>query len=196
MPFLRTLIREVKDWLEALLALLPGSIGIRLRRAYYGLRLGNCGRGLRLQQYVAITCPGSIRVGDNCFFSSDTRIFATPSSLVQIGNNFSANCNVMINCRGSGRIVIGNDVLFGPNVVLRSNNHKYAQIDVLINDQGMTDGEIIIGNDVWIAAGAIVLPNVHISDGAVVAAGAVVTRDVPAYTVVGGVPARKIGVRE
>ena len=81
-------------------------------------------------------------------------------------------------------------------MVLRSNNHVFDRIDALINDQGMTEGAITIGNDVWIASNAVVLQNVVIADGAVVAAGAVVTKDVPPYTVVGGVPARPIGTRQ
>lgn len=61
---------------------------------------------------------------------------------------------------------------------------------------GYMDGEVRIGNDVWIAANAIILPRVAIGDGAVVGAGAVVTKDVPPMAIVGGVPARVIGFRK
>jgi galactoside O-acetyltransferase len=195
MSLLRLILREARDWLESFLSSLPGASGMGLRRGYYSWRLARCGRGLRLQQRVTITCPGNVQLGDNCFFATDSRIFATPESPIRIGNNFSANCNVMINTRGKGRILIGNNVLIGPNVVLRANNHVIDHADRLINAQGMTDGEIVIGDDVWIASGAIVLPDVRIAEGAVVAAGAVVTRDVPALAVVAGVPARQIGTR-
>ena len=195
MGLLRLILREAKDWFEAALSSLPGAIGMALRRGYYSWRLVHCGRDLRLQQRVTINCPGNVQFGNNCFFATDTRIFATPESPVRIGDNFSANCNVMINSRGRGRILIGNNVLIGPNVVLRANNHVIERADRLINEQGMTDGEIVIGDDVWIASGAIVLPDVRIAEGAVVAAGAVVTRDVPPLAVVAGIPARQIGTR-
>ena len=55
----------------------------------------------------------------------------------------------MINARGKGKIEIGDNVLIGPNVVLRSNNHKFDDIDIPIAKQGMIEGDIIIKNDVW-----------------------------------------------
>lgn len=193
---LRPFIRELKDWIEAFLAAIPGAIGITLRRAYYSLRLAAAAPELSIQTHVSITCPNHISIGRKCHLSRDCKLYATPESPIRIGANFSANANVMINARGKGHITIGNNVLIGPNVVLRSNNHVFSKADVLINDQGMTEGMIIIGNDVWIAANAVILQNVSIGDGAVVAAGAVVNRNVPPFTIVGGVPAQTIGVRQ
>ena len=192
---LRPIVREIRDWAEAFLGALPGAIGIALRRVYYGARLAAAAPDLSIQTHVSITCPRSISIGRKCYLARDCKLYATPETPLRIGHNFSANANVMINARGKGSITIGNDVLIGPNVVLRSNNHVFERADMLINDQGMTDGTIVIGNDVWIASNAVVLQNVSIGDGAVVAAGAVVTKDVPAYAIVGGVPARTIGTR-
>jgi acetyltransferase-like isoleucine patch superfamily enzyme len=79
--------------------------------------------------------------------------------------------------------------LIGQNVVIRAANHRYDDPFVPIHKQGWVGGNIAIGNDVWIAANAVILPGVTIGDGAVVAAGAVVTRNVPAFEVWGGVPA-------
>lgn len=193
---LRPFIRELKDWVEAFLGVVPGTTGIALRRAYYRFRLAAAAPELSIQTNVSITCPNRISIGRKCHLARDCKLYATPESPIRIGTNFSANANVMINARGKGHITIGNNVLIGPNVVLRSNNHVFARADALINDQGMTEGTITIGNDVWIAANAVVLQNVSIGDGAVVAAGAVVTKSVPPYTIVGGVPARTIGMRQ
>ena len=102
----------------------------------------------------------------------------------------------MINARGKGRIFIGNNVLIGPNVVLRSNNHTFKSTKIPIISQGMTEGEIIIGNDVWIGSNAVILPNCNIGDGAIIGAGAVVTSNIEPYTVVGGIPAKFIKKRE
>lgn len=192
---LRLFVRELKDWVEAFLEAVPGRVGIALRRIYFGLRLATCGADLSIQNHVSITCPGRISIGRKCYLGRDCKLFVTPESTISIGNNFSANTNVMINARGKGQITIGDNVMIGPNVVLRSNNHVFKQADALINDQGMTDGIITIGNDVWIASNAVILQNISIGDGAVVAAGAVVTRDVAPYMVVGGVPAKMISAR-
>lgn len=193
---LRPFIRELKDWIEAFLAAIPGATGMTLRRTYYSLRLASAAPELSIQTHVSITCPNHVSIGPKCHLSRDCKLYATPESPIRIGANFSANANVMINARGKGHITIGDNVLIGPNVVLRSNNHVFARGDVLINDQGMTEGMITIGNDVWIAANAVILQNVSIGDGAVVAAGAVVNRNVPPFTIVGGVPAQAIGVRQ
>jgi acetyltransferase-like isoleucine patch superfamily enzyme len=94
-----------------------------------------------------------------------------------------------------GRITIGNYSGIGPGTVIFSSNHQFAP-GVPYHTQPWTERDVTIGNDVWIGAGCVVLPGVTIGDGAVCAAGAVVTRSVPAGAVVGGVPARVIKSRE
>ena len=101
----------------------------------------------------------------------------------------------MINSRGIGEIKIGKNVLIGPNSVLRSNNHNFKILDKPINQQGMSEGKIIIEDDVWIGSNVVILTNVIIGKGSIIAAGAVVTSNVESFTVVGGVPAKQIGIR-
>jgi galactoside O-acetyltransferase len=192
---LRPLIRELKDWFEACLAAIPGITGTALRRRYFGLRLAEHAPELSIQTNVSITCPNRISIGRKCYLGRDCKLYASSESFIRLGANFSANANVMINARGTGHITIGDNVMIGPNVVLRSNDHVFKRPDMPINEQGMTDGWIVIGNDVWIASNAVILQDVSIGDGAVVAAGAVVTKSVAPYSIVGGVPARIIGMR-
>ena len=101
----------------------------------------------------------------------------------------------MINARGKGKITIGNNVLIGPNVVLRSSNHSFKTTKKSIMEQGMTEGEIIIHDDVWIGSNAVILPNCEVGNGAIIAAGAVVTSNIDSYSIVGGVPAKLIKKR-
>jgi acetyltransferase-like isoleucine patch superfamily enzyme len=93
-------------------------------------------------------------------------------------------------------VKIGDHVRIGPHVNIVATNRNYKLRNTLIVMQGITDRGITIGNDVWIGAGSIILDGVNISDGVVVAAGTVVNKDVPAYTIVGGVPAKIIGERQ
>ncbi len=92
------------------------------------------------------------------------------------------------------RIVIGSDVIIGPNVLVTAANYRFND-GRPIHDQAMNAADIVIGDDVWIGGGSIVLAGCKIGVGAVIGAGAVVTRDVPPFTVVAGVPARVIGQR-
>jgi maltose O-acetyltransferase len=95
----------------------------------------------------------------------------------------------------SDEIVIGNNVLIGPQLMVFTANHNIAR-DKLIRLQPSTTGKVAIGDDVWIGGRVTILPGVTIGTGAVVAAGAVVSRDVPDYAVVGGVPATVLRYRE
>ena len=109
---------------------------------------------------------------------------------VKLGNNLIFNRNVSITARSG--VSLGNDVMIGPNVVINDSNHLFTNKDKPITQQGHTAKAIVIEDDVWIAANSVILKGVHIGKGAVIAAGSVVTKDVPPYAVVAGVPARQI----
>ncbi|MBW2561916.1 MAG: acyltransferase [Deltaproteobacteria bacterium] len=117
------------------------------------------------------------------------------SECLVLGDRVKTNANVMINSDMSGCIEIGNAVIIGPNVVIRASSHQFADCSRPISDQGHTPGRIVVCDDVWIGANAVLLPNVTIGCGAIVAAGAVVTKDVEEYAIVAGVPAKRIGTR-
>lgn len=84
----------------------------------------------------------------------------------------------------------------GPDVTILSQTHNIERTDIPMGKQGMREAEVIIGNDVWIGMRSIIMPGVKIGDGAVIGAGAVVTKDVLDYAIVGGVPARIIKYRK
>ena len=113
-----------------------------------------------------------------------------PPFYTDFGKNITIGKNVFINSgshfQDQGGIVIGDGALIGHNVVLATINHALAPSENRRNYYA----PIKIGNNVWIGSNATVLPGVTIGEWSVVAAGAVVSKDVPPYTVVGGVPAK------
>ena len=91
-----------------------------------------------------------------------------------------------------GPVTIGNHVNLAQGITVTALNHNFEDKNKRIDEQGVSTKPVVIGDDVWIGANAVILPGVTIGKHAVVAAGAVVTTDVPENTVVGGVPAKVI----
>ena len=115
------------------------------------------------------------------------------------GDNVSigSRSGIGINAKLYGEIVIGENVLMGPECILISTCHEFSRIDIPIIDQGFRDIEKIeIEDDVWLGARVIVLPGVKVGKGVVVGAGSVVTKDIPDYSIVAGVPAKIIKSRK
>ena len=128
----------------------------------------------------------------------DVRIH--PSASLRCGKNISLGKNSHINqyccvwASENSKIVLGDNLLMGPGVKIFSSNHG-IQADLPMNQQGWVEKDVVIGNDVWLGANSVIVPGVKIGDGSIVAAGAVVTKEVPPYTIVGGVPAKIIKER-
>ena len=91
-----------------------------------------------------------------------------------------------------GPVTIGNHVNLAQGITVTALNHNFSEPGKRIDEQGVSTGQVVIGDDVWIGANAVVLPNVSIGCHSVVAAGAVVTKDVPDGCAVAGVPAKII----
>lgn len=140
-----------------------------IRRAICKPLFDKCGRGLNVEK------------GAN---------FGTGSDII-IGNNSGIGANAQIR----GKLSIGDNVLMGPDVVILTTNHRFDRLDIPIGKQGSIDEPVTIGNDVWIGQRAMIMPGVSIGNGCIIAAGAVVTKDVPDYAIVGGVPAKIIKYR-
>ena len=111
-----------------------------------------------------------------------------------MGDNSNIGPYNYIGC--SGKITIGNNVMLAPRVSIYAENHVFDHPEILIRDQGVEKKEVIIEDDCWIAANSILLAGVTIGKGSVVAAGSVVTENVPPYSVVAGVPAKWIKSRK
>ena len=97
-----------------------------------------------------------------------------------------------IHCTVIGPVCIGNHVNLAQGITVTALNHNFTDANSMIDEQGISTKPVIIDDDVWIGANAVILPGITIGRHVVVAAGAVVTKDVPPYSLVAGVPARVI----
>tara|TARA_B100001939_G_scaffold347979_1_gene371780 strand:+ start:19039 stop:19575 length:537 start_codon:yes stop_codon:yes gene_type:complete len=134
-----------------------------------------------LAQIFLLECGKNLRVKHNCDVSPNIRV----------GNNSEFGQHCLIHAD----VTIGDDVIMGPNVKIYSRNHIMTSVEEPIRTQGKETKPTVIGNDVWIGANVIILPGVTVHDHAVIAAGAIVTKDVPEFAVVGGNPAKVIKYR-
>ena len=177
---------------------LPGRFGRLLRYLFFSPFFKKCGGKVLFSSNIIIHGFKNISLGTNITSGRYLRLYASGNTdeEIIIGNNVSFNDNVMLNADCGGYILIGDNVLIGPNVVFRASNHNYIKKDTLIKQQGHKKGRIIIEDDVWIGANVVILPDVVIKKGSVVAAGAVVSKDVESYKVVGGIPAKVISERK
>jgi galactoside O-acetyltransferase len=131
-----------------------------------------------------------LAIGEGTSFMRDCRVYAHASKGVTIGRRCSFNHNVIVAASDGGTIEIGDDVLVGPNVVIRAADHRIDDVSVPIRQQGHVPGRINIESDVWLAANVVVTAGVRIGRGCVVGAGSVVTSDLPAFSICAGAPAR------
>lgn len=134
-----------------------------------------------------------ISIGCSTYLYSYCRL-ETHNGWIKIGKDCSINRFSIL--AGHGGLEIGNYVRIGPDVIIYAANHIYSNPDIPIKDQGLSFHGIKIEDDVWIGAGAKILDGVTIGRGSVIGAGAVVTKDIPPYSIAVGVPARAIKKRE
>jgi galactoside O-acetyltransferase len=173
----------------------------KLTRIFYSryilrYRLKYCGL---VYVYVSATIanPKRIGIGSNVVIRERAWLQAVKqgdlNGEIEIGNDVHIARDVLIH--SAYKVTLGNGVTLGPRVVVLDHNHSFSQLEYSVMKQGLYGGPIGIGDNCWIGAHAVILANVTVGKGAIVGAGAVVTKDVPPYAIVGGVPAKIIGTR-
>ena len=172
--------------------------GVRI----YHARHIRAGRGLSLQEGCEIVglSKRGIQFGEKCTVGRFATIRPTnvllrePGEGLKMGDRSNIGPYSWIGC--SGYIEIGNDVMMGPRCNLLAENHAFDRTDLPMNRQGVVRGTIVIEDDVWLGANCSITSGVRIGRGSIIAAGAVVTHDVPPWSIAGGVPARIIRSRK
>lgn len=157
---------------------------------------------------VAVKLPAS--AGKSVSWGQKIRYFFASRFVAQCGKNvnfehgakFDSDLSigdysgVGINCTLGGPVSIANHVMMGPECVFLPHNHRFNRLDIPMCQQGFSEAKpICVGDDVWIGTRAIIMPGVTIGSHSIIGAGAVVTKDVPPYAIVGGVPAKIIKMR-
>jgi len=194
--FLRKVGDEFHAYVEAIISAVPGRSGGMLRALYFRSRLAGLGPSASIAAGIQVAGADAIRIGSEFFCARGCSLYADGGGQITIGDRVALNANVSLNAAIGGEIRIGSHVLIGPGVLMRATNHAFSRTDVPIWQQGHVPGKIQIADDAWIGGNVTILDGAVIGKGAIVAAGAVVTGVVPAYAIVGGVPARLLKWRE
>ncbi len=206
---------------SVIFSLLIEKIFMIIRGLWHKLFLKKSKGILFIGKKTKIKCHKKIELNGSATIDEYCKIDALSKDGIKIGNNFSIGRNSIIECTGvirelgegieigenvgiaanafiavRGKVKIGDNTIFGPGVSVHAENHNFKDLKTPIRLQGATREGIEIGNDCWIGAKVIILDGVHIGNKAIVAAGAVVTKDVPDYAIVGGIPAKIIKFRK
>ena len=191
---------------------LPGITGHFFRKVFYPSLFGGVGKGTIFDRAITIRHGHKIKIGRRCVISEYCGLTAQgdDASGIKLGNEVLVGrgtvlntrngtielgdfCNIGANCRlgTTTKIKFGKHVLLAANCYIGGIKHCFDRTDIPIMRQGYeSKGGVIIEDDVWLGAGVMVLDGVTIGTGCVVAAGSIVTRDLPAYSIAMGSPAK------
>ena len=139
------------------------------------------------------TVEGNISLGSRCMLGHGVFFSAGKACAITIGNDCSLNNGSHIVALYG--ITIGSDTRIGEYCTIRDQNHGFEKLDVPIHQQGFEGGPVNIGRGVWIGRGVFIGPGVTIGDGCIIGANSVVTRDLEAYSVAVGAPAKRLRYR-
>jgi acetyltransferase-like isoleucine patch superfamily enzyme len=195
---------------------IPLSIGRAIRRSAYRLIVGKMGRSVEIDLGVDLVCADGIELEDRVKLERDVRLrcFGNGSKIrmnyhskldrgVDIKTHHHGEIEIGVRsyigpytCLSGDFIKIGNHCLIASHSSLYANNHNFADSTRPIREQGNSYKGIVIEDDCWLGTGVRVLDGVTIGRGSVIGAGAVVSKNIPPYSIAVGVPAKVISKRE
>lgn len=191
----------------------PGAPGLFLRSKLYPLLLGSCGRNVHFGVNVVLRHPHKIRIGDDVVIDDNAVLDAKGGSnqgirigsRVFVGRNTILQCkdgelvledgvNIGYNCAlfSASAVRVGEDTLLAAYCYLVGGGHEYAEIDRPVIQQGRPSKGIAVGPRGWLGAGAKILDGVTLGRDVIVGANAVVTADLPDFSIAVGIPAKVI----
>jgi acetyltransferase-like isoleucine patch superfamily enzyme len=194
----------------------PGALGLLLRKLLYPLLLGGCGRGVVFGQGVVLRHPHKVRLGDGVTIDDLVVLDAkgTTNRGIDIGPGAFLGRGTILSCKdgditlgdhanlgfhcevfSGSSVTVGAHALFAAQVYLVGGGHEFEARDAAVIEQPRTSRGIVLGDNVWLGAGAKVLDGLRIGSHVVVGAGAVVTADLPEGAIAAGVPARVVRLR-
>jgi acetyltransferase-like isoleucine patch superfamily enzyme len=197
------------EMLTLIFGSLPGALGFLSRMFVYPSLFCSCGSKIVFGRNLSIYVPSNISLGSNViiedyvtlnaktgkidirdgvFLSRNCYLNSFPDGLIKIGAGSGIGLNSSLH--GGGGIIIGNNVMVAQQCVLLSQAHNYSDLRMPIKEQGIEKAKVTIEDDAWIGSGVKILPGVNIGKGAIVGAGSVVTKDLPAYSISYGIPAQ------
>lgn len=204
--------------LTSLFGSFPGSVGFYLRKRFYRLLFKKGGKNVIFGRNINIRQPNKIELGDNVAIADNCDLYPRGNNgRISIGNNVLIGRNTIISTT-DGSIEIGNNTLvsmncvlgcwkatlkLGANVIVAGNawfasggTHGFDRVDIPISAQEAHSEGIVIEDDVWFGARVTVLDGCTIGRGSVIGAGAVVTKDIPEFSVAYGIPAKVVRKRK
>lgn len=188
----------------------------RSRFLLHRVRLEALGAGSEIEVGVSLQYPDRIRIGSGARIGRNATLRANTEQRpgITLGDRVWVQDSVIINANrgqvtlgarswlgpfclvyGNGGVSIGADVLVAAHTSINTVSHESARCDIPINDQPVLTAPVVIEDDVWIGLNAVILQGVTIGRGALIGAGAVVTKSVPAWSIAVGVPAKVVGRR-
>lgn len=174
-----------------------------LRILYADIKLNKARKGKRVAacRMLVVRNPKHFIIGDYCYFGPDCRIEAwnkyndkyyNPEIIIGRDVRINSTCHI----GAINKIEIGDECLLGSHVMIIDHSHgknEYEELKIHPSRRNLfSKGEIVIGKKCWICENVVILPGVHIGDCCIIGANSVVTKDVPAYSVVAGNPARVV----
>jgi acetyltransferase-like isoleucine patch superfamily enzyme len=203
------------ELVTSLVGSMPGALGLILRQLLFPKLLGSVGKNVIFGRNVTIRHGHKIHLGDRVVIddnvvldakgetnqgitiAADTIIsrnciLSCKDGTICIGHNVALGINSLIHAVKGSNVTVGNNVTIAAyTYLIGGGNYHFDRLDLPIKQQGTySKGGVVIGEGVWIGSHVQVLDGVHVGQGSVLAAGAVVNRDVPDYAIVGGVPAK------
>jgi acetyltransferase-like isoleucine patch superfamily enzyme len=198
---------------------IPGALGVFIRSKVYPMILGSVGRGCVFGRNIIFRHPSKIKLGDNVILDDNLLIDAkgTDNEGITLNNEVFIGRNSILSCKGgdiilddranlgancyifsSNKVKLGKDVIVAAyTYFVGGGNYKLDKLDVPINLQYNFEGKggVEIGDNVWVGAHCVVLDGVKVGSGSVIAAGAIVSKDIEQLSIVGGIPAKVLKVR-